>query len=242
MSMPAQDNSQCVVLVPVGGHIDPACEDGLRQLETQGYTVRRVRGFPQVDVARCQIATDALADGFDELLWIDSDVAFDPAAVARLRSHRLPIVCGIYAKKSRREFACSFLPGTERITFGPEGRLVEILYAGFGFVLTHRSVYEKIERQLQLPRCNQNFAQLLVPYFMPMIIPQAAGNWYLGEDYAFCERARQCGYQVMVDTSIRLWHMGSYQFSWEDAGSDKQRFATYTFHTGLKPANPPESH
>ena len=46
----------------------------------------------------------------------------------------------------------------------------------------------------------------------------SGGYWYLGEDYSFCERARQCGYKIMADTSIRLWHIGEYAYGWEDAG------------------------
>jgi len=54
----------------------------------------------------------------------------------------------------------------------------------------------------------------------------------LNEDYAFCERARQAGHRIMVDTTVRLWHVGNYRYSWEDAGSDKQRFPHYHFTIG----------
>jgi hypothetical protein len=36
--------SHCVVLMPVGGSIEPACDDALRELERRGYVVWRVRG------------------------------------------------------------------------------------------------------------------------------------------------------------------------------------------------------
>jgi hypothetical protein len=55
-------------------------------------------------------------------------------------------------------------------------------------------------------------------------------SWYLPEDYAFCERARRCGYQIMADTAIRLWHHGSYGYTWEDAGNDKPRYETFYFN------------
>lgn len=37
--MPAEPvpPSACVVLVPVGGAIDPGCDDALRELEKRGY-------------------------------------------------------------------------------------------------------------------------------------------------------------------------------------------------------------
>jgi hypothetical protein len=222
--------SRCVVLVPVGGAIDPGCDEALGELERRGYPVWRVRGYSAIDAARNQMATDALAQGFDELMWIDADVVFRPDDVDRLRGHGLPLVCGLYAKKSRREFACHFLPGTTEVLFGPDGGVIEILYCGFGFTLTRRELYETMRRQLRLPECNQRFGSLLVPYFAPLVVQDGAGAWYLAEDYAFCERARQCGARVMADMTVRLWHVGSYRFSWEDAGSDKERFAHYTFH------------
>ena len=227
---------ECVVLVPVGGSIEPACEAGLLVLEQRGYTVRRVRGFSQIDVGRNQLATDALRDGFQELLWIDADVAFNPDDVEKLRAYELPIVCWIYAKKNRREFACSFLPGTRSIKFGADGGLIEIQYAGFGFVHTRRSVYETIQRQCDLPECNRTFGLPMIPFFMPLAVPQGNNHWYLGEDYAFCERARCCGFKIMLDTQIRLWHIGSYSFGWEDAGADKERFGNYSFQLA-----PPDS-
>jgi hypothetical protein len=223
--------SSCVILVPVGGHIEFDCERALQTLERRGYQVRRVVGYSAIDQGRCQMATDAVAAGFEELMWIDSDVSFNPDDVEKLRAHRLPIVCGIYAKKSRREFACDYMPGTEQVLFGKHDRgLMELHYVGFGFTLTHRSVYETIRTNLRLPACNLRFGCELVPYFMPMLKPDPGGYWYLAEDYAFCERARQAGFRIMADTSVRLWHVGTYGFSWEDAGTNKDRFATYVFN------------
>ncbi len=94
--------SRCVVLVPVGGTIDLDCEDALRELERRGYG--------SIDAARNQMASGVLAQGFDELMWIDSDIVFDPDDVAKLRRHDLPLVCGIYPKKACRQFACAFRP------------------------------------------------------------------------------------------------------------------------------------
>jgi hypothetical protein len=224
--------SNCVVLVPVGGGIEPFCEEGLRTLESRGYEVRRVRGFTAIDVARNQIASDALADGFDELMWIDSDIGFDPDAVEQLRSHQLPFVCGLYAKKGRREFACMFRPETEKVQFGPQGGLLEVQYVGFGFVLVRREVFETIQRQLKLPTCNERFStrRPIVPFFQPLVIPDGSSHWYLGEDYAFCHRATESGFSIWADSSIRLFHVGSYAFSWEDAGGDPARYTSYVFH------------
>jgi hypothetical protein len=237
---PVPPVSRCVVLVPASGPIEPSCEDALRELERRGYPVWRVGGYAAIDAARNQMATDALAQGFHELMWIDADVVFDPDDVDKLRAHGLPLVCGLYAKKSRRELACAFLPGTRQVLFGPNGGVIDMLYCGFGFVLTRRELYETMQRQLRLPVCNRRFKSCMVPYFAPLVAGEGEDAWYLAEDYAFCERARQCGFRVLADLTIRLWHVGTYRFSWEDAGSDKERYAHYTFHLPA-PDQPPSA-
>ena len=106
------DPTKCVVLVPIAAHVEPACEAGLVELARRGYPVRRVYGYAAIDQARNDMATDAMADAFEETMWIDADISFDPAAVDQLRVSQLPIVCGIYARKGRRALACHALPGT----------------------------------------------------------------------------------------------------------------------------------
>lgn len=227
---------RCVVLVPVGHHIEPACEAGLRDLERRGYPVRRVRGYSAIDQGRSQMATDVLAAGFEETMWIDSDIGFDPDSVDKLRSHNLPIVCGIYPQKHRRALAVHVLPDAEKIIFGQGGGLLELLYSGLGFLHVRREVYQKMIDQLELPVCNERFGRPLVPFFQPLIKTDRQGPWYLTEDYAFCERARQCGYRIMADSRIRLEHFGTYGFTWEDAGGGKGLYQTYHFQLTRSPA------
>lgn len=227
--MPAPP-SACVVLVPIGGAIDPACDDALRELERRGHPVVRARGYSAVDAARNQLATDALARGFDELMWVDADVVFDPNDVETLRSHNLPVTCGLYPKKGPRQFACEFLPGTPSVMFGKKGGPTEVRYCGFGFTHVRRAVFEAVQRQFDLPVCNQRFGSLLVPYFQPLVVEEPGGRWSLSEDYAFCERARRAGFAVVADTTVRLWHVGTYRYGWEDAGGALKRYGSFLFH------------
>lgn len=230
------DPQRCAILVPVAERIEPACEAALRELERRGYRVWRVWGYRQIDLGRRQMASDALAAGCEETFWIDADTSFHPDAVDRLRSHQLPIVCGIYPKKSKRELAIHVLPGTRELVFGEKGGLVEILYAATGFLLVRREVYETMRHRLDLPVCQADTGRTLVPYYAPLIRPDGDGWWYLADDFAFCHRARQCGYRIMADTSIRLWHLGSRAFSWEEAGCPVRRYSTYHFRLSDPPA------
>ncbi|MBC7975830.1 MAG: hypothetical protein H7138_12710 [Myxococcales bacterium] len=226
-----------VVLVPYLTHIEPGCEQGLRELEQRGVEVRRYPSTAAVDRTRCDAATAALEAGFDELIWIDSDIRFDPDDVERLRGHDLPIVAGVYAKKGVQDLAVHLEEGTAELTMGEGGGLYDVRYVGAGFLCTQRMVYDDIQRTFSLPVCNTKFGARTVPYFLPMVIaegdpppaPKTTGYWYLGEDYAFCERARQSGHKIVIDTTIRLGHIGSYTYGWEDAGQAVPRVTSATF-------------
>jgi hypothetical protein len=221
--------SRLVVLVPsIDGRPQRACEEKLRELERRGIEVRRVPGHSAIDFGRSIIATRALSDGFDELMWIDDDIVFEPDDIERLRAHGEPLVAGLYPKKGKRELAVHVLPGTKSLTLGSGGGLVEVRFAATGFLYTRRSLYEAIAREL--PTCNEKFGEPVVPYFLPFVIDDPErGTWYLSEDFAFSERARRAGHRVMVDTSVRLFHVGTYGYGWEDAGAEPKRFATYDF-------------
>jgi hypothetical protein len=93
---------------------------------------------------------------------------------------------------------------------------------------THRRLYEAMAAEL--PTCNEHFGEAVVPYFLPFVVETERGPWYLGEDYAFCERARRAGHRVLVDTRVRLFHVGTYEYGWEDAGGSLPRNAEYTLH------------
>jgi hypothetical protein len=239
------DRRRCAVLVPFATAITPPCERALVELERRGYAVRRVGGYAAIDQGRNQMATDALLDGFEETFWIDADIEFHPDAVERLRSHRLPIVCGIYPQKGKRAIACHPLPGAPKVVFGRDGGVVEILYAGAGFLLVRREVYLTVQRQLGLAMCNERFRSPMIPFFHPILHPCEDGHWYLAEDWAFCERARQCGFRIMADTAIRLWHVGQLYRArdvmarFPEAKRRVSSRARYTLTAGKTPAEGP---
>ena len=207
-----------VILCPFLTHVEPACERGLREAEAAGFEVRRYAATAAVDRTRGDAAHAALQSGADAILWIDSDVAFTVAEVRALCAHRLPVVAGLYPKKGVRDFAVHLERGTTELGVGDAGGLYDVRYVGAGFLYTERVVFDDVRRHFGLPICNTRFGAPTVPYFLPMVIADPDGPpgayWYLGEDYAFCERARQAGHKIVVDTTLRLGHVGSYTYGW----------------------------
>ncbi len=238
-AMHPNDPRRCVILVPFGTSIVPQCDEALRELERRGYPVRRVGGYAAIDQGRNQMATDSLIDGYAETMWIDADVGFDPSAVDRLRCHHQPITCGIYSQKGRRALACHIAPTSPAMTFGPSGGVHEILYAATGFLHVRREVYLAVQKQLNLAVCNERFGSPTIPFFQPAIRPDGDGEWYLAEDYAFSDRVRRCGIRILADSTIRLWHHGSYAYGWEDAGREMPRFENFTLNFDKPETEPP---
>lgn len=218
----------CAVLVPAVRYIEPECDEALWELERRGYSVLRVRGCSPIDHARSRLATMSLEQGFDETMWIDADTEFDPDDVDRLRSHGLPIVAGVCARRQPGGgLAVSPIPGAREIIMGEDGGLVEVLYAGTGFLFIRMEVYVGIQERFNLPLCDEDGPGKAIPFFMPMLEHWGGKMSYLAEDYALSRRARLCGYKIMADTSIRLWHIGMYRYGFEDAGSSIERVTTY---------------
>lgn len=157
---------------------------------------------------------------------MDAQIEFDPNDVVKLRAHELPLVSGVYPRRGGRGLDLELLPSTRRVELGIRGGLLEIQYAAAGFLHVRQEVYEAQRTRLQLSRCLAPQGPSFVPYFQPLVNEASCAPTYLEADFAFCERARQCGYSVVADTTIRLWRNDYYRYSWEDVGGGPIRSDT----------------
>jgi len=223
--------AKAVALVPHLNGVEPECEEGLRGLERAGVRVIRRRGCSAIDLARNEMASDSLHDGFESILFIDADLGFDPRDALRLLARPEPVVSAIYAKKGPREVASTFAEGVAEILFGPDSPgLYPLKYAAAGFLRVRASAFRRLIAELKLPLCNLDWGRGCWPFFQPMIIEPAGGNpHYLGENWAFSHRLRQVGITPLADASIRLYHFGRHGFSWEEAGDHRPRNRSYRF-------------
>lgn len=151
--------------------------------------------------ARNQLASMAVAGGYDRMLWLDSDMLFDPDLMERLYAdlddgldmvgglyftRRLPIKPVAYARLWNETNGDGFIPHADPITsWGTEP--LEVDAVGFGAVAMNVSVCESVRKAFGLP-------------FTPML--------GYGEDLSFCARARDTGFKVYVDPRIKLGHVG----------------------------------
>ncbi|HEV3436333.1 MAG TPA: class I SAM-dependent methyltransferase [Gemmata sp.] len=236
-SQPPPGRGQAVVLVPHMNGIEWECEHALRQLESAGVRVVRKGGCSAIDVARNELASDAIHEGAEAMLFVDSDIGFDPADALRLLARPEPVAAGVYPKKGMRELASVFAEGVKEVLFGPEvPGPYPLKYAATGFLRIKAGVLRQMIAELRLPLCNTHWGRGVWPFFQPLIVPQGTEKWhYLGEDWAFSHRLGQIGVTPIADTSIRLWHWGRYSFGWEDAGSTVSRYRSYSYNLAPSP-------
>lgn len=215
-SLAAKNPAECVILVPYFNRIEHDTDRALRILEGRGYEVWRTPGYSAIDQARNRMAYDAIyRRGFNELMWIDADVGFDPDDFERLRNHNLPICAAGYPFKGFPRFTIETFTSS-KIIFGKGGRLIKVKSAATGFLYTQRAVYTKLREHFHLPLCNTSFDAPMYPFFHPQMFNENGQWFYLGEDFSFCRMAQKAKFDVWLDTRIRLKHIGLYPYQWED--------------------------
>ncbi len=181
---------------------------GLRNLQIPGDMIA-LAGMP-FDHARNTAAQECLRRGYEWLFSLDSDVIPPNAAILRLLQHRLPIVSGLY---HRRSPPCSvpvmMMNGTWLVDY-ERGSLIEVEFVGAGCLLVHRSVVERFFQNPQRP----GYPMFDWRVNMQGVLPPGE---CLSEDYTMSKYAREkFGIKTKVDTSIRRRHV---DYSEYDDGS-----------------------
>jgi hypothetical protein len=192
--------------------LDPLAVDCLiRTLANPAYQF--AYGFQMeamIDRSRSIQATIFLESDADVLLFLDDDILYNLEEVPRIIEDAIEkqsVVCGPYSKKEEGgRLACVPLK-TEDITMGNGGKLMEICWGGTGFMVIPRIVFEALAKTL--PRAKVKSDLAVYPFFLPFLHEVDGDLIWLSEDYAFCERARQKGFKIWMDTRCQIGHMGN---------------------------------
>ena len=162
--------------------------------------------------ARNTIAQNAIKEGFDRVLWLDSDMTFKPDTLMRLSADMddmgMNFVSGLYVKRKPpiNPVLCDTL--YRRVTESgdvecaassyvdyPKDSVFEIAGAGFGCVMTSAELLRRLVDKYGAP-------------FTPMM--------GMGEDLSFCLRATCVGVKMFCDSRIKCGHIGQRVYGEED--------------------------
>ena len=148
----------------------------------------------------CEVAEKVKAD---YVLMVDSDMAQIPDdAIVRLVNHKKPLVGALYFAKqppcvpiaSRRDRKGNYVPIINYEKEETTGGLLSVDGIGFGMVLLSIPMIQKImEVKGDRPLFNMHETK--------------------GEDYWFCELAKEAGFPVFVDVGLEIGHRGEYTYT-----------------------------
>lgn len=148
----------------------------------------------------------------DVFLMADDDIVFDPSGadwlVKQCRQGH-DIICAAYPVHNGAHFALRAPRG--EIAFRPDAEPVEIEYAATGFLAVHRRVLDAMIPTLTL--CHPDQVWSFWPMFQPMVAAPRGLDEYLSEDWAFCQRARDLGFKVWLDPSVRIGHLSQIELN-----------------------------
>lgn len=183
-------------------------------------------GDALISRTRSQLATKIMTEpeysDVDVMVIVDDDVQFTPSDFWKIvdgaRETQAPYG-GIYVTRSREPHTAALANNADPMHFqaSETPAPVEIRYLATGFMAVPRAVlqsmldhpgFESVHGIEPIVYCTQGVGDHpMFDFFRCFEIREQDGRiHYLSEDWAFCERARQCGYKVWADTSIILQH------------------------------------
>jgi len=141
---------------------------------------------------------------YDVWLTIDSDIVFTPEQVVELieDTKKYPVVSGLYRMQDMKHLACvkewdvdyfkkngsfEFMKADE---LEKEDKYISVAYNGMGFFACRKEVLEKMQ----------------YPYFSYPLIEIDGMKDMCSEDVAFCKNLKDAGFEVIVNTTLRVGH------------------------------------
>jgi hypothetical protein len=171
-----------------------------------------LEGQANISRARDILAAQFLASDCTSLIFVDGDVGFARHDLQWLLESPFPITGGLYQRKnSSAQWVCVPQPEAAGIVNGhPPGNFTSyrrVQRLGTGFMRIDRTVFETlIERKLVADYPLES--NRLYQFFPSGVLD----GHFLSEDYYFCELATRAGFDIHIDTRIRLKHVGRFIF------------------------------
>lgn len=155
---------------------------------------RSVDGLHWIDIARDVIAHLFLLSDCTHMLQIDSDVGWDAKAVKRMIDADKDIIGGAYPIKMD---ALEHYP--VKVTDRVEG-------LPGGFLMVKRGVIEAMSQCAKYQVFTLDYGPLKVA---PLFTREMRDDGYTGEDFMFCRRAIDCGFNLSLYEDIDFIHVGT---------------------------------
>ena len=166
---------------------------------TEGYTTAQGRIYSTIQAQK---------NGSDYLLFVDDDMILEKDALDRLLAHGKDIV-GVNAYSRTLPLSTTVMMMDKNGNYKDPSKhtewemrvpetLFEVLAIGTGVALIKMDVFDKIDK----------------PWFK--FDMHQDGYMLQGEDAWFCSQARERGYKIYCDGSLKIGHIGNYVYKKEE--------------------------
>jgi hypothetical protein len=190
-----------------------------QQAQQHGIDIQigSICGCSVVSRARNLLAQDMLDSDCTDLMFIDADINFEAADLFRLMAWtsdpKKGIVAGIPRTRSTTKTYIGTLDRDEdgQLTMNGMG-LVRAKRVATAFMMVRRDVFETLNEAHPEWRYYDERSERTVPCMFDFMLTEEG---YIGEDYLFCDRAREHGFDIWVDPTIKLGHMGVQEYEGE---------------------------
>jgi hypothetical protein len=177
--------------------------------------VCNISGCSVVSRVRNLIATEFLNSDCTDLMFIDSDINFNAEDIFRLMAWssdpKKGIVAGIPVARKKGQVYFSTLDTDETNSiFMDKMGLVRAKRVATAFMMVRKEVFESLRdaHPEWVYHDEKNKGDTTICFFDFAL----KDGQYIGEDYLFCDRAREQGFEVWIDPTIKLGHMGVHEF------------------------------
>jgi hypothetical protein len=171
-------------------------------------------GCSVVSRARNLLVKDMIDSDATDLLFIDSDINFEPDDILRLMAWgadpKKGIVAGVPRTRSENKVYIADLDYDENgeLTMNGMG-LVRGKRVATAFMLIRREVFEQMMAAHPEWVYKDQRSDRMIPCLFDFKLTEEG---YMGEDFLFCDRARELGFEVWIDPTIKLGHMGVQEY------------------------------
>jgi glycosyltransferase involved in cell wall biosynthesis len=152
-----------------------------------------------VQRARNDLVRLAIEGDFDDLIFVDSDVEWDPEWIFKLLDYKEDVVGGIYPKKTDN-IAFPIKAINDKLEIGENG-LMEVEGLPTGFMRISKSALKKVWDDSLEYRNEGRIGRMVFDI-------KVVNGELVSEDIIFCQKWRDLGGKIWLDPSMTCNHIG----------------------------------
>lgn len=204
--------------------------DNMKELEKLGHEVTFTIEMSNVylDLTRNKLVDTFLSGEWTDMVFFDSDLAFDSDAIVKLMKHDVPVIGGAYPYRGANDQGYPIDIKLDENNFpvvDKEKQIIECLHIPTGLMRIQRKTFDLLNKAYP----NNRDKDGKTFHFRTGLLFSDRGDFqYYGEDVYFCKICNEAGIKVYCDPTINFIHFGTLpkqgKFAdWLKAGGDPSK-------------------